>query len=155
MYSDSVADTAIPQLFCNSAAIQQYRSLFVVCYTPRVFLRNEPHGHVGMDVHMDRMLLVRPARSQKPTVNAGLPSVKQPNSQTVAQLCVSKRDTKPQLAGSPCHEVSRGQDLTLDLIPMMTVSSKRARICLRVATPLFISACSCLDYAVDSLSLRL
>ena len=69
--------SAIPQLLSNSAVVQRFRSLFVVCYTPRVFSRNEPHGHVGMDVYMDRMLLVGPNQSHMPPVNAGVPTVKQ------------------------------------------------------------------------------
>ena len=72
--------SAIPQLFSNSAAVQRFCSLFVVWYAPRVFSRNEPHGHVGLDVHMDRMLLVEPNQSRMPLVNAGIHSVKRSSS---------------------------------------------------------------------------
>ena len=71
---------AIPQLFNNSAAVQRFRSLFVVWYAPRVFSRNEPHGHVWLDEHMDHMLLVEPNQSRMPLVNAGIPSVKRSSS---------------------------------------------------------------------------
>lgn len=61
----------------DSAAIQQFRSLFVVRYTPRVFLINESHGHVGMDAYMVRVLLVGSTQSHLPSVNADQISVKQ------------------------------------------------------------------------------
>lgn len=70
-----------------SAASSTFRSLFVKVYIAGVFRQIEPHGQVGNDVDMDRVLLAQSNSSEEAIVNGG-----QQKSPTVTQLCISPRE---------------------------------------------------------------
>ena len=75
---------AIPQPFSNSAAIQSFCSIFIDLYVPRVILKKESQGHVGMKVLKVPMLLVRSTTPRTPPVNVDQTSVNKASSNGAA-----------------------------------------------------------------------